>query len=594
MKNNHRITQWLALLALLSTFKYPLSTAHAQSTVFTYQGRVLDNGTNFTGAGEFKFALVTSTNAGSQATATATVTSGFVTSITVTYGGSGYTAAPAVTISGGGGGSGAAATATVSGGVVTGIIVNNAGSGYTSTPTVAVAPPPPNVAYTTYWSNDGTSMNGSEPTAAVNVATTNGLFTVALGDPAQPNMTTISPSVFTQSSLKLLIWFSDGVNGFTQLNPPQQLTSVPYAVMAASASNLLGSTATSANTANSIVSRDASGNFSAGSVTLAGNLNLPATTATIYSGSNSLLYYDANDNFFAGVNAGNLATLGNGNTAVGSKALHFNTSGPNNTANGVQALFYNTSGDNNTANGAYALTSNTTGGANTANGAYALSSNTNGEANTANGYWALLFNTSGYNNTAYGSQALFYNTTGSGNIAIGCNAGTNLTTGNNNIEIGNTGASSDNGIIRIGTQGAHTNTFITGIYNVPVSGEAVWVSSSGQLGYNASSARFKENVRSMDETSDVLLSLHPVTFRYKPGIDPKGTRQFGLVAEEVDKVDPDLVLYDESGQPATVRYEAVNAMMLNEFLKEHHKVQQLESRLEKLEQLLNARTGGGQ
>src|ERR1035437_7591545 len=184
---------WLLLLTLFSQ----LATAHAQGTAFTYQGRVTDNGTNFTGAGQFKFALVTSTNTSSQATGTAHAPSGgFITGYTVTAGGSGYATAPAVTISGGGG-SGATATAQVSGGVVTSISVSNPGNGgYTSAPTVAIAPPPPNISYTTYWSNDGTRSAGGEPAAAASVAVTNGLFTVVLGDPTLANMTVIDASLF--------------------------------------------------------------------------------------------------------------------------------------------------------------------------------------------------------------------------------------------------------------------------------------------------------------------------------------------------------------------------------------------------------------
>ena len=175
-------------LPLLAAFSFQVSTAHAQNTTFTYQGRVLDNGTNFTGAGQFQFALVTSTNFNHTATATANPPSGgFITGYVVTVGGSGYVTAPAVTIFGGGG-SGAAATANLSGGVVTSLTVASTGNGaYTSAPTVTIAPPPASISYSTYWSNDGTSVNGSEPTASVIVGVTNGLFTVVLGDPTVPS-----------------------------------------------------------------------------------------------------------------------------------------------------------------------------------------------------------------------------------------------------------------------------------------------------------------------------------------------------------------------------------------------------------------------
>lgn len=216
-----------------------LNQALAQSTLFTYQGRLTDNSTNFAGTGQFKFALVTSTNSNHQATATAVDTSGFITSYVVTYGGNGYSTPPGVTISGGGG-FGAAATANITGGSVTSITVNNPGSGYTSTPTVTIAPPPPNFSYVTFWSNDGTSVAGSEPSAAVAVPVNNGLFTVGVGDTTLANMAPVAGSVFAQPNLQLRIWFSDGVNGFAALSPLQNLTAVPYAAYASGTSNLLG------------------------------------------------------------------------------------------------------------------------------------------------------------------------------------------------------------------------------------------------------------------------------------------------------------------------------------------------------------------
>ncbi len=228
-----------ALLLGSALISLTAGPAWAQNTDFTYQGRVTVNGTNFSGSGQFKFALVTSTNNNHQATASATVTSGFVTQISVTSGGNGYVIAPAVLISGGGG-AGAAGTAVLTGGVVTGVTVNNAGSGYTSTPTVTIAPPPADIAYTTYWSNDGTSANGSEPATAVGVAVANGLFTVVLGDTTLSNMTALDGSVFSLPNLQLRIWFNDGVNGSMALSPVQNLTPAPYAVVAQSAGGLPG------------------------------------------------------------------------------------------------------------------------------------------------------------------------------------------------------------------------------------------------------------------------------------------------------------------------------------------------------------------
>jgi hypothetical protein len=233
----------LTLFSAFVILSVGVGTIRAQSAVFTYQGRVLDNGTNFNGAGQFKFALVTSSNANNQATATAVMGGSspheFVENFANLYGGSGYTNAPTVTISGGGG-SGAQASATISGGVVTAINIINPGSGYTSAPTVTIAAPPLDISYITYWSNDGTSTNGAEPTSDVSVNVANGLFTVVLGDTTIANMTAISASLFSQPNLQLRIWFNDGVNGSAALNPLQNLTPSPYAVFADNASNLLG------------------------------------------------------------------------------------------------------------------------------------------------------------------------------------------------------------------------------------------------------------------------------------------------------------------------------------------------------------------
>jgi hypothetical protein len=227
----------LAALTLLAASLGLAPLALAQTTVATYQGRVQDNGTNFNGPGQFKFALVTSTNFNHQATATANFSGGYVTIYTVTFGGNGYTVVPAVTVSGGGG-SGASATAHLTGGAVTSITVNHPGNGsYTTAPTVSIAPPPANIAYTTYWSNDGTSSAGSEPAAAVGVAVASGLFTVGLGDTALANMSAISALLFSQPNLQLRIWFSDGVSDFAALSPLQSLTATPYASFANNASS---------------------------------------------------------------------------------------------------------------------------------------------------------------------------------------------------------------------------------------------------------------------------------------------------------------------------------------------------------------------
>jgi Chaperone of endosialidase len=278
-------------------------------------------------------------------------------------------------------------------------------------------------------------------------------------------------------------------------------------------------------------------------------------------------------------------TIGFQNTASGYQALYSNTTGEDNTANGSFALYANTGGFNNTANGFQTLNNNTDGSENTATGVDALVSNTTGSSNTATGESALFRNT-GNNNTADGAGALFSNTTGNNNIALGAGAGQILTTGDNNIDIGNFGIADESNTIRLGVEGTQAATFIAGIYNVNEGGTILplYVNSNGRLGTQApsSSRRFKKDIADMDSASDALLALRPVTFRYKPELDQTGIPQFGLVAEEVAKVNPDLVVRDEKGEIYTVRYEAVNAMLLNEFLKEHRKVEEQEKRIDAL------------
>jgi endosialidase-like protein len=270
-----------------------------------------------------------------------------------------------------------------------------------------------------------------------------------------------------------------------------------------------------------------------------------------------------------------------GNTAIGFRALFSNTDGNNNTAIGNNALANNTIGTYNTANGFFALLSNTTGSDNTANGRQALFHNTTGNQNTANGIQALFSNTTGINNTANGYGALFSNTTGNNNIALGYLAGDALVMGDNNIYIDNQGSTTESDTIRIG--GSQTSTFIAGINGTVVAGVTVLVDTNGQVGVLGSSQRFKEEIKPMDRASEAILALRPVTFRYKHELDPNGIPQFGLVAEEVEKVNPDLVARDSQGKVYVVRYEAVNAMLLNEFLKEHRKVEELKATVGKQE-----------
>ena len=271
-------------------------------------------------------------------------------------------------------------------------------------------------------------------------------------------------------------------------------------------------------------------------------------------------------------------TSGYDNTATGVAALETNISGHSNTANGRDALAFNTEGIDNTATGAEALVFNETGNFNVANGMWALGGNTTGSRNTATGYSALISNTTGDHNTAGGFSALSSNTTGTYNIALGSQAGSHLTTGDRNIDIGNPGVAGESNTIRIGRTQDQTATFIAGISGATVpTGVAVIINADGHLGTSTSSARFKDAIQPMDMASEAILALKPVTFRYKHELDPAGTPQFGLVAEDVEKVNPDLVARDDQGKVYTVRYEAVNAMLLNEFLKEHRKVEQQEA-----------------
>ena len=299
------------------------------------------------------------------------------------------------------------------------------------------------------------------------------------------------------------------------------------------------------------------------------------------------------------------------NTATGFGALLSNTTGSQNTANGTLALLYNTAGGFNTAVGASSLQSNHTGISNTATGyqalyfndsngtglgsynsafgAFALTNNTSGEANSAFGTGAMEFNQTGLDNVAVGTDALSSNTTGVGNTAIGTdaleysNGSSNialgafaglLTDGSSNILIGNAGVSGESHTIRIGTPPDQTDAYISGVYMATATDRPVYVDSNGHLGTLSSSRRYKENIKAMDKASEALFALKPVTFHYKK--DPPSTGSFGLIAEEVAQVSPDLITCDEHGQPQTVRYEAVNAMLLNEFLKEHRKVKSLE------------------
>jgi len=273
-------------------------------------------------------------------------------------------------------------------------------------------------------------------------------------------------------------------------------------------------------------------------------------------------------------------TTGSLNTAIGAGALLTNVGGGNNgegsqnTATGAGALLSNSTGADNTATGAFALFNNNSGADNTANGTQALFSNTTGRDNTATGLNALRENDTGDENTAMGVAALL-NTTGNGNTAIGYTAGVNQTTGFNNVYIGKN---------VLGVAGENNACYVQSIFGqTTVSGVPVLVNSNNKLGTTTSSKRFKEEIKLMDKSSEALFALNPVTFRYKKEIDPTATPQFGLVAEDVEKVNPDLVVRDQEGKPYSVRYDQVNVMVLNEFLKEHRKVEEQDCRIREQE-----------
>ena len=283
------------------------------------------------------------------------------------------------------------------------------------------------------------------------------------------------------------------------------------------------------------------------------------------------------------------SNTGDGNSAFGEYALAANT-GYQNSAFGKQALKYNSTGVTNAAFGNQALRHNTNASRNSAFGVAALRNNTTGARNSAFGRDALISNVLGGNNAAFGERAL-YNATGSNNVAMGRDAGFNQTIGSNNIYLASAGAAAESGQIKIGTAGTHTDAFVAGITGNVVAGSAVFVTASGELGVAASSARFKQNVHDMGAASDYLMRLRPVTFEYRAAVDGAADgRHYGLIAEEVAEVAPELVVYDEEGLPFSVRYHLLGPMLLNEVQKQQRvndeqqrTIETLLARLQKLE-----------
>jgi len=303
----------------------------------------------------------------------------------------------------------------------------------------------------------------------------------------------------------------------------------------------------------------------------AGSLLFNAADNNAAFGATALLFNtDGSFNTAVGATALLNNTEGSFNTAVGFGTLYHNITGGDNTAVGDNALFFNITGEDNTAVGGTGLLSNQNGSNNTAVGRSALLSNQSGSLNTAVGRDALSDNTTGDENTAIGQQALDLNTSGSENIAVGPLAGHNVTTANNVIAIGLPG------------ENVSDRCYIGNIRGRPVGngdGINVIVDSSGQLGTSNSSRRFKTNIKPMEQTSQAILALKPVTFHYKNSDTKRPLPQFGLIAEDVAEVNPDLVVRDAEGELLSVRYDAVNAMLLNEFLKEHRELQELKKQV---------------
>jgi hypothetical protein len=319
--------------------------------------------------------------------------------------------------------------------------------------------------------------------------------------------------------------------------------------------------------------------------TAVGFLSLKSDTAGQFNtatGAGALLSNLGDSNSGAGVE----------NTATGAGALLSNTTGCCNTASGAFALFSNTNSAENSAFGNNALLSNIEANDNSAFGYNALMSNTGG-GNTAIGSYCLISNTTGVLNTAVGVSALAAHVSGDKNTALGYVAGGNVTTANNVICIG----------ALVGGANVDNSCYIGNIWNQPGGSQAVYVNSDGKLGLQTSSRRFKDEIQPMEQASEVIYRLKPVNFRYKPEIEPTRPRGFGLIAEDVEKVSPDLVTRNSDGKVNSVRYDAVNAMLLNEFLKEHRKVEELQatvlrqeksfqSRLVEQEQQIQALTAG--
>ena len=334
-----------------------------------------------------------------------------------------------------------------------------------------------------------------------------------------------------------------------------------------------------------------------GGNTAEGQLALESVTTGFYNsafGIYSLLTL-TDGNFNTAIGAGTLLlNTADENTATGAGALLSNNIGNQNTANGAFALFNNTEGDGNTAVGSNALIANTTGEANTATGTGALGDNVSGHSNTASGVSALINNVDGVQNTADGRAALFFNTSGDNNTAIGVGALEGNSTGSDNTAIGRSAGFNVTGSGNVcigegalGVAGASDTTWIRNVNTLaqPVSGTVDFVTvrlSDGRLGHDVSSRRYKEDIKPMNRVSEMLFDLEPVTYHYKREIDPSGSVAYGLIAEDVAKLNPDLVLRNAKGEIEGVHYQQINVMLLNEFLREHKRVEEQQANIAEL------------
>ncbi len=479
------------------------------------------------------------------------------------------------------------------------VLALSSGLVHAQTPTCAALPPPPGCNSVTSDNASNTAMGSG---SLANIATGSGVFNSASFNTAAGAFAlshdTIGNSNTALGAAALAQNTTGGANTASGLGALEQNTN-GFDNTASGFQSLTQNTTGNENTASgsSALEDNTIGNNNTASGYFALQQNRTGNYNTA-SGSNALNFNTTgNNNTASGVEAlfsntsasGNTAsgyralkanTTGAGNAAFGSSALQHNVDGSDNSASGSTSLYSNTSGSNNAASGFQALFANTTASDNTASGYRALYSTTTGDDNTATGFRAMSSNTTGQHNTAMGSDALHSNTTGLNNIGIGASAGYAVT-GSNNIDIGSMGSGGESGVIRIGGA-SQTAAYIAGITATHLTGSPVYVSASGQLGVLASSERYKTAVASMGDSTRKLQLLRPVSFRLKS--DPKHIVQYGLIAEEVDHVFPELVIRDDAGVIQGVRYDELAPMLLGEMQRQQKKLATQESQLGELKQ----------